>query len=187
VRGLVLVQGKAYPRTLDSLAPQHLVGYRSDAALQQDVYDALYAYPLLRIDLPGITLHVSAGVVWLRGHVSSASMRRLAADQLVEVAGITELQNELVADEELAAAVAMALARDARTTGQHIGVYPRLGVVQLCGNVRTRGAHVGATAVAATGPHVVRVENHLHLDPHGTVLPDLAGVTNEDDLVPGGR
>src|SRR5258707_5451903 len=60
---------------IDSSAPQHLVGYRSDSALWQDVSHALYNYPLLRIDLPGIELHIADGVVWLRGHVSSDGMR----------------------------------------------------------------------------------------------------------------
>jgi len=123
----------------------------------------------------------------LRGHVSSQFKRRLAHDQLRGLAGMAALHNELVADDELAATVSMALAHDPRTAGQHIGVYPRLGEVHLRGSVQTTAIRERAGEVARAVGSVTCVVNELHVDPTANEIPELSGVTNNEDLVPGGR
>ena len=160
---------------------------RADDELREDVYRRLRDCQLVRLDLPGITIHARDGIVWLRGHVSSDGKRRRADEVLRGLDGLVELHNELVTDTALAAAVAMALAYDPRTARQRIGVYPSLGVMRLRGIVRTPTAHAGAWEIAAAVPLVKQVVNELHVDPDADVLPDLAGVTNNYDLVPGGR
>jgi osmotically-inducible protein OsmY len=160
---------------------------RADDELCQDVYHRLRDCQLVRLDLPGITIHARDGVVWLRGHVSSDGKRRRTDEVLWGLDGLLELHNELVTDTDLAAAVAMALAYDPRTARERIGVYPSLGVMRLRGIVRTPGAHAGAWEIAAAVPLVKQVVNELCIDPDADVLPDLAGVTNNYDLVPGGR
>jgi osmotically-inducible protein OsmY len=160
---------------------------RADDALREDVYHRLRDCQLVRLDLPGITIHARDGVVWLRGHVSSDGKRRRTDEVLWGLAGLVELQNELVTDTALAAAVAMALAYDPRTARQRIGVYPDLGVMRLRGIVRTPSAQASAREIAAAVPLVKQVINELRVDPAADVLPDLAGVTNNYDLVPGGR
>lgn len=172
---------------LGSTVPSPPTHFRPDEALRQDVYARLYDYSPLRVDLPGIDIRPLDGAVWLRGYVSSDGKRRLAGNQVRGLAGMTELHNELVADNELAVAVSMALARDQRTAGQHIGVYPQLGEIYLRGSVRTRAAREGASAVAAAVHTVKRVVNTLRIDPSAAGIPVLAGVTNEEDCVPGGR
>ena len=166
----------------DLLMPAH-----PDEALRRDVYDRLYAYAPLRVDLAGIEIHPSDGAVWLRGHVSSDLKRRLVEHQLQGLVGMSALHNELVADNELAAAVSMALAHDPRTARQHIGVYPCLGAVHLRGTVQTPAAREGARAVAEAVLGVKCVVNALRVKPTGDVVPVLAGVTDHADLVPGGR
>jgi osmotically-inducible protein OsmY len=160
---------------------------RADDELREDVYHRLRDCQLVRLDLPGITIHARDGVVWLRGHVSSDGKRRRADEVLRGLDGLLELHNELVTDTALAAAVAMALAYDPRTARQRIGVYPCLGLMRLRGIVRTPTAHAGAWEIAAAVPLVKQVVNELRIDPDADVLPDLAGVTNDYDLVPGGR
>ena len=167
---------------LDQLTP-----FRPDAELRDDIYQAIFNYDPLRIDLPAIEIHAIDGAVWLKGYVSSDLNRRLAQDQLTNIEGLAEVHNELVADTDLASAVSFALAKDARTAGQHVGVYPRLGEVHLRGAVRTPEARQAATEVARAVPGVDSVVNELHVDPTATVVPVLAGVTNEEDDVPGGR
>lgn len=164
-----------------------LTAYRPDGEIEQDLREAIYDYPRLRIDMGGINVHVIDGVTWLRGHVSSELNRRLVADQIQGVDGISELHNDLIADTELAAAVSRALAADPRLREERIGVYPALGQVHLRGMVRTADARTSAAEVARRVPGVGGVVNELHVDPNASVLPVLAGVTGEEDEVPGGR
>jgi hypothetical protein len=163
--------------------------YRSDEELRQEVFDTLYDNVSLRVDLPGIEIHPIDGAVWLQGHVSNDGMRRLATEEIQGITGLSAVYNELVADDMLAAAVSAALAHDPRTAGagQYIGVYPRLGEIHLRGSVQTAAAREGASTVALAVPAVKRVVNELHIDPDALELHDLAGVTNQYDLVPGGR
>jgi osmotically-inducible protein OsmY len=166
-----------------------LVPYRSDESLRQEVYDKLFDYEPMRLDLPAIDIEPIDGTVWLRGHISSDGMRRLAEETVQAITGLVALHNELVADDALAAAVSMALARDGRIagTGQHIGVYPRLGTIRLRGSVQTPAAREIASAIAATVSMVGPVLNELHIAATAETLSELAGVTNQYDLVPGGR
>jgi osmotically-inducible protein OsmY len=164
-----------------------LARVRADDELREDVYHRLRDCQLVSLDLPGIAIHARDGVVWLRGHVSSDGKRRRADEVLWGLDGLLELHNELVTDTALAAAVAMALAYDPRTARQRIGVYPYLGVMRLRGIVQTATAHADAWEIAAAVPLVRQVVNELRVDPDADVLPDLAGVTNHYDLVPGGR
>ena len=167
--------------------PERLARVRADDALRQDVYHRLRDCPLVRLELPGIAIHARDGVVWLRGHVSSDGKRRRTDEVVRGLQGLLQLRNELVTDTALAAAVAMALAYDPRTAREHIGVYPRLGVMRLRGVVRTATAQASAWEIAAAVPLVKQVINELRVDPAADVLPDLAGVTNNYDLVPDGR
>ena len=172
---------------LGAVKPNQLTPFRPDAELREDIYRAIFNYDPLRIDLPAIEIHAIDGAVWLKGHVSSDLNVRLAQDQLTNIEGLAEIHNELVADTDLAAAVSSALARDPRTAGQHIGVYPRLGEVRLRGAVRTPESRQAAMEIAQAVPMVRSVVNELHVNPAATVVPVLAGVTNEEDNVPGGR
>src|SRR5579875_851717 len=167
-------------------ATTFLTPYVSDNELAEDARRAIENYTPLRIDLKGIDIYVIAGVVWLEGHVSSDLNRRLAADQLRTVNGIAELHNELIPDNELATSVSQALARDPRTAHAHIGVYPTLGVVHLRGVVATNEVRQAAGQIAQATPGVKTVLDEIRVNPMGDVLPTLAGVTGEEDHIPGG-
>ena len=172
---------------MDKLPDKRLQPYRSDMVLRQDVYARLFDYAPLRVDLPGIQVQPVDGVVWLRGHVASSGARRMAEDQAQGVKGLTALRNELMPDDALAAAVSMALAHDlGADPRQHIGVYPRLGVVYLRGSVRTLAARERAGVVASTCSMVKSVINELLVTPSEEGISVMAGVTNHADVAPGG-
>lgn len=164
-----------------------LAVYRPDEELRQAVYDAIYDYPRLRLELNGIIIHAIDGVVWLRGYVSNDLNRRMVEDQLQDIPGLAELHNELITDTGLAADVSMALAHDPRTAKEHIGVYPRLGEVHLRGRVTTTEARAAAGTIASSNSDAKEVVNELLIDPSAEVVPVLAGITNEDDKVPGSQ
>jgi osmotically-inducible protein OsmY len=172
---------------LDGLPQKRLLPCRTDTVLRQDVYARLFDYAPLRVDLPGIEIQPVDGVVWLRGHVSSGGARRMAEDQAQGVRGLASLRNELTADDALAATVSMAIAQDpGADQRQHIGVYPRLGVVYLRGSVRTPAARERASVIATACSTVKSVINELRVTTSEEVISVMAGVTNHADVAPGG-
>jgi osmotically-inducible protein OsmY len=171
---------------LGDASVSQLTVYRPDEQLRQAVYDAIFDYPRLRVELHGIIIHAIDGVVWLRGYVANDLNRRMVEDQLRDIPGLSELYNELITDTQLAADVSMALAHDPRTAKGHIGVYPKLGQVHLRGRVATSDARQAAGTIASSNASVKEVINELLIDPAAEVVPVLAGVTNEEDMVPGG-
>jgi osmotically-inducible protein OsmY len=171
---------------LSATEVQSLTPYRPDSELVREVEEALYNYPRLRIDLRGIQVRAVDGEVWLPGHVSSDLNSRLVVDQLQGIAGLAAIHNQLIADPDLAAAVAEALAADPQTRGQHIGVYPNLGEIHLRGVVDSFSAYEAATKVATAVPGVEKLVNQLIIRPGADVVPVFAGITGRDDLVPGG-
>jgi osmotically-inducible protein OsmY len=172
---------------LGGASVSQLTVYRPDEELRQAVYDAIYDYPRLRVELNGIIIHAIDGVVWLRGYVSNDLNRRMVEDQLQDIPGLAELHNDLITDTGLAADVAMALAHDPRTAYEHIGVYPKLGEVHLRGRVTTSEARAAAGAIASSNSSVKEVVNELLIDPSAEVVPVLAGITNEEDKIPGSQ
>jgi osmotically-inducible protein OsmY len=168
-------------------AAAQLTPYRPDEELREEIRLAIEEVPRLRVDLPGMDIHVIDGVVWLRGHCASDLSRRLTWERVEGIRGIGELYNELISDQALAAAVSSALAHDARTARERIGVYPRLGHVFLRGRVRSEGARVAAGEIARMAPDVIDAHTVLIVDPQVSEIPELASVTNNEDLVPGGR
>lgn len=164
-----------------------LTPYRPDAELREDAQRAIETYSRLHVDLEGINIIAIDGVIWLRGHVSSELNRRLVGDLVSGVYGLAEIHNELITDQELAADISAALARDPRTTEERIGVYPILGKVRLRGSVRTAGAREAAEQLATAIPGADEIINELRVDPAANVLPVMASVTNNEDAVPGGR
>jgi osmotically-inducible protein OsmY len=163
-----------------------LTPFRPDGELREDVRLAIEGTPKLRVDLPGMDIQAIDGVVWLRGSTASDLNRRLIEDVVRQVPGIDELHNDLYSDMDLAAAVSSALGRDPTTAHERIGVYPRLGEVALRGAVRSEQAREQAEKVATAVPGVRSVRNELAVDPKAELLTVLAGVTNQEDLVPGG-
>jgi osmotically-inducible protein OsmY len=187
-RGITTIEGRrvVIESGSASTAPG-LTPYRPDEELHEEIRSAIYDYARLRIDLPGIGIHVIDGALWLQGHVASDLNKRMVQDQLMNIRGLSEMHNELIADTDLASTVAMALAKDPRTARERIGVYPALGTINLRGHVRSEAARGAAYEIARGVPGVKDVENALAIDPNAVGIPVLAGVTNQEDRVPGGN
>ncbi|MGH2504491.1 MAG: BON domain-containing protein [Ktedonobacterales bacterium] len=164
-----------------------LTPYRPDQELREDAIKAIEDYSRLRVDMEGINVTATDGIVWLRGFVSSDLNRRLMGDLVSQIHGLGELHNELITDPQLAGVISRALAHDPRTAEERIGVYPTLGRVKLRGAVRTAAAREAAEQIARSASGVGEVSNELHVSADANVLPVLAGVTNTEDDVPGGR
>ena len=161
--------------------------YRPDPDMEEGVREALWDYPRLRIDLGAVQVRAQCNEVWLLGHVSSDINRRLIEDLAQSVPGVRAVHNELIADTDLAVAVAGALAKHEETRGLPIGVYPTLGEVYLRGLVPSEAVKQIAEQVAAEAPGVKAVHNELVVSEKTNYLPALAGVNGTEDSVPGGE
>ncbi len=105
---------------------------------------------------------VDGGVVRLSGRVRSAELRQAAEDVAVGVRGVLSVDNQLVADDVLAASVVQAL----QANGAHVDeleVSVLLGQVKLRGRVATAQDRRAAAEVARAVPGVESVVNELWL------------------------
>lgn len=168
--------------TLQTLAP-----YRSDAELQQEVEEILFDLTPLHVDFKGMKVRVLDSVLYLDGNISSSLRGDMVQDQALGVPGLLEIKNRLVADDQLASDLAMALAHDVRTHDQSIGVYPRLGDVRLSGAVHTPEQKAVASEIAASFPGVCSVSNDLVVDPKADMIYVMSSAEGgeAEDKIPG--
>jgi osmotically-inducible protein OsmY len=167
---------------LHSLPP-----YRPDSVLQQEVESVLFDFTPLHIDLKAITVRVLDSVLYLDGNASSTLRSDIVQDRVMGVEGLAEIKNRLVADDKLAADLALALGQDARTRDLPIGVYPRLGAVRLSGAVHNGQQKAAAGEIAKNFPGVRSVANDLVVDPNATMLNVMSAPEGGEtkDVVPG--
>jgi len=178
--GLILV-------SIDEETLRALPSYKPDRVLQQEVESALFDFTPLHIDLKEITVRSIDGVLYLDGNVSSTLRSDIMLDKVSGVEGLTEIKNRVVADDMLAADLALALGQDAQTRELPIGVYPRLGVVRLSGAVHNGQQKAAAGEIAKNFPGVRSVTNDLVVDPKATLLNVMSAPEGGEtkDVVPG--
>lgn len=144
---------------------EELPEYRPDSEILADVLAALDRHPQLRVaSLPGISVRVQDGIVYLEGNVATQSHRRLAEEIAAGVRGVLGVRNLLYADDAVRVQVAQALARDLRTRGLIIHVDVRRGAVELQGTVHTEEERHAAEDVALLQPGVRTVLNLLETE-----------------------
>jgi osmotically-inducible protein OsmY len=180
----------ATDRVMISIAEEKLrslSSYRPDSVLQQEVESALFDFTPLHIDLKAITVRVIDSVLYLDGNISSALRSDIMLDRVSGVVGLAEIKNRVIADDTLAADLALALGQDAQTRDLPIGVYPRLGVVRLSGAVHNGQQKAAAGEIAKNFPGVRSVTNDLVVDPKATLLNVMSAPEGGEtrDVVPG--
>jgi osmotically-inducible protein OsmY len=173
--------------SIDEEKLRSLPFYRPDRVLQQEVESTLFDFTPLHIDLKAITARVIDSVLYLDGNVSSALRSDIMVDRVSGVTGLAEIKNRVVADDTLAANLALALGQDERTRDLPIGVYPRLGVVRLSGAVHNGQQKTAAGEIAENFPGVRSVINDLDVDPNATLLHVMSAPEGGEtkDVVPG--
>jgi len=115
---------------------------RSDAEIERDVKDTLYAD--VRISSEGIEVEVHGGVAYLRGNVPNAVQKALARDIASRIKGVQRVVNELGvippeprSDADITADVVTALTVDTLVDEDKINVTTADGVVYLEGTVNS--------------------------------------------------
>jgi osmotically-inducible protein OsmY len=133
----------------------------TDRRLFFKLRNALWDYEPLRASGAQLTLDVSHQVVQVSGRVRSVAQKQLIDALVGRIEGVREVQNQLVADPEIARDVALALARDSELASHVIQVVSQLGEVTLYGSVPSETLRDRAIEIAA-GLGVVRsVESGL--------------------------
>ena len=173
--------------SIDEEKLRSLPSYQPDRVFQQEVEATLFDFTPLHIDLKAITVRVVDSVLYLDGNVSSALRSDIMLDRVSGVEGLAEIKNRVVADDALAAELALALGQDAQTRDLPIGVYPRLGVVRLSGAVHNGQQKAAAGEIAENFPGVRSVINDLIVNPKATLLNVMSAPEGGEtkDVVPG--
>ncbi len=144
--------------------------YRPDDDLATDVYQSLRGSPPLRgFGLSSIDVSVSDGVVRLAGHLPNDRLRDEAITAASRTDGVLRVEDQLVIDDELESAVALALTRHPSLQPSKVLVSADLGKVTLEGEVETDQQVHLAVREAERVPGVVRVENRLRVRAAGAI------------------
>jgi osmotically-inducible protein OsmY len=155
------------------VANEHAVEHASEHLVQDlasDVEQAIWAVDRFRSTDSQVRVTATAdGAVTLNGHVRGDMLMYLAGRIAAQVRGVTAVTNGLVADNELEADVAAALAQDPTVQAytDHTVIKVILGVAQLSGTISgpdqaaADAALVAAEKRARSVPGVREVINNL--------------------------
>ncbi|MEJ2652779.1 MAG: BON domain-containing protein [Gammaproteobacteria bacterium] len=127
---------------------------RSDAAIEQEIYDRLTKENSAAFSADNIAIKVDYGQASLSGHAEKEWQRQWAVRIAARVKGVTGVRNEIVLDEEVCSEVLQALAEDERTTLYLISVTCKAGWVYLDGIMPTLEAAQAVEEVTARLPSV---------------------------------
>lgn len=135
---------------------------RSAADISSDARHALRAEGILRgSNFDDVSVALCGDAATLSGHVRSATDRLNAVRALGQVSGVREVQNDLVADDDLVNLVAQALAHDERTRHETVFVAVSQGIVILSGLRNSLTARAAAEECAGWVPSVRGVSNYI--------------------------
>jgi hypothetical protein len=135
---------------------------RADDFIAEKADQALRRNNVLRsTDYGQINVAVKDGIVYLSGHVISASNQRRAEDAVSPIPGVLGVKNNLVPDDELIREVAGALGKIENEHGVKFFTGAQNGVVGLHGDVRSANVRSLAEKCAASIPGVRGVINQM--------------------------
>ena len=125
------------------------------------VYAQLWSEQGLRTTTADIEIEAAAGAVALNGRVRTQALRG-QAERLAR-AGLNgwQLHNNLIADDQIAMALAARLATDPRTATANVRFEVFLGVAYLGGTVNSSEQRAAALELAGQAPGVIKAEDRL--------------------------
>ena len=153
------------PVASDARAPDDwgsLAQFATDWEIEQGILGALSNDPRLQRSLQ---VDVEDQRVRVRGYVSDRAQAQQVERAIRGVAGVQQLDLQLVNDDDLAAAVMDAIKRDASAVAPTIGVTARTGIVEIAGEVPDRSTARRIEAVTRQVPAVQGVRNAVATRP----------------------
>ena len=135
--------------------------YRDDDEIQADILRRLFDDTrFVGLDRYTLKVEVKGGLVRLEGRVSTTAARSAAEELAAATPGVLSVQNELVADDEVAANVERAL-RSSGIQLEALEVSVLLGQVKLKGIAATASDGQAAARLASSVPGVESVVSEL--------------------------
>jgi osmotically-inducible protein OsmY len=146
---------------------------RRDTDLLHEVDSALWKDAAFRAtDYDNIDIRVRDGIVYLYGHVSSATKQRQAGNVVSAVDRVAGVRNQLVPDDGLLAEVATALGSLEHSYNCKFFTGVSHGVVMLSGNVDNAKVKLLAEQHVTSNPNVRGVINSICGPDHDLKLQD---------------
>lgn len=137
---------------------------KKDAAIKESIDHAIWKDDILRaIEYYEIDVHVKNGVVYLHGHIVSATSKSRVENAIRSVPGILGIQNNLVLDDKLTRDVAVSLGELEHTYDCKFFTGASHGVISLNGNVSDENVKLLAEKRAASNPNVRGVINNVRV------------------------
>ncbi|MFQ5340206.1 MAG: BON domain-containing protein [Anaerolineae bacterium] len=151
--------------------------------LIQAIHDTLQRYDPIRASDSPIHVATANGAVTLTGIVRSRTMKAMAGTLARRVAGVTEVENQLLTDTDIENAIALEMATNERLrqAGGTIWVKSILGTVYLSGDVTAESLEDGedlkglAEGIAEETSGVIRTINAIVVRERGQVMAAEAG------------
>jgi len=137
---------------------------KTDAAIEEYVYHAFRKDVVLRaLEYDEIDIRVKDQVIYLYGHVVSATSQRRIINALNAIPGILKIENNLVLDDKLISEVSTALHRLEHVYACTFFTGASHGVISLNGIVKNENIKLLAEQCVAGNPHVRGVINNLRI------------------------
>lgn len=135
----------------------------STSAAADQIYDQLWSEQGLRTTTADIEIVAAEGAVALNGRVRTGLLRRMADRLARSSLNGWQLQNNLVADDQMAMDLAARLATDPHTADANVRIEVYFGSVILIGAVQSDAQRAAVLELVRQAPHVVKIEEHLTL------------------------
>ena len=143
-----------------------LPAYRPDAAIEQDLWDALYqSGDISPVDLNGIRVVVEEGAAVIEGNVRTPAVVSEASKLAVAVPGVARVENRLANDRDIELGIAEAIAGLEPGLSGNVQVNSHLGSVVLRGHVASDHLIQATLRAATEGGGVRSVENGIEIRP----------------------
>ena len=172
------VQLRAEAKELDGLPT-----YRADAEIENELWEALHADESIPpVDLSGMRLEVSEGVVRLEGNSRSSTAISDAERTVRSVGGVAGLDNRLVSDWDIDLAVASYVVGVSPELSGSVSAHTQLGTVQMEGWVPS--ADTRQTIIQAVGSidGVLGVEDGMEVRALAPESPEDSAVAAEGEV-----
>ena len=139
-------------------------GQKTDVAIKGTIDRAFWNDDVLRaIEAYEIEVHVKDRVVYLDGHIASATSQRRIQNAIPAMPGLLGIQNNLILDDKLTYEVAASLGTLEHTYGCKFFTGASHGVVTLSGIVSNENVKLLAEKCIASHPNVRGVINNVHV------------------------
>jgi osmotically-inducible protein OsmY len=147
--------------------------HRADAEIQNDLWEALYGAEVIPpVDLSGMSLSVSEGLVRMDGNARSSAAISDAVRIVRSTNGVGGVENRLVSDWDIDLAIAACVSNVGRDLAGSIAAHTQLGAVRMEGWAPSVESKETVVRAVASLDGVLSVEDELEVRIAIPVTPD---------------